>query len=178
MIISSDSTSSHWQLAGTLVSSFLVYNNLENPLFNRERIGSHPTNLLWFISASPPLFFPGPQLWRRRGDSDRMLFLNREERRGTSVTRSFASSSGSPAPPIFPQHSKPAAVEAPVWAASSGLQLQLRPWLPSGLELDGPTLVVSSVEEQETETSLALSPTVTASSFCRHSKTVHQNIEH
>lgn len=134
-------------------------------------MGTCPTNLLWFISASPALFFPGPQLWRRRGDSDRMLFLNREERRGTSVTRSFASSSTSPAPPIFPQQSKLVAGEAPVWLTSSGLQLQLRPWLPSGLELDGPTLVVSSVEEQETETSLALSPTVTASSFCRNNAT-------
>lgn len=126
------------------------------------------SHLLWFISVSPPLFFPGPQLWRRRGDRERMLFRRRQERRGTSVTLSLASSSASPAPPPPPPLSSPAVIAAPVWMRSSGLQLHSRPWLPSGLELDGPTLAVSSVEEQETETSLALSPPVTGSSFCRH----------
>ena len=123
------------------------------------------SHLLWFISASPPLFFPGPQLWRRRGDRERMLFRRRHERLGTSVTLSLASSSASPAPPPPSE-----VMGAPVWMHSSGLQLQPRPWLPSGLELDGPTLAVSSVEEQETETSLALSPPVTGSSLCGHPK--------
>lgn len=91
-----------------------------------------------------------------------MLFRRILERRGTSVTLSLASSSASPAPPTPPPLSSPAAIGAP---ASSGLQLHSRPWLPSGLELDGPTLAASSVEEQETETSLALSPPVTGSSF-------------
>lgn len=126
------------------------------------------SHLLWFISASPPLFFPGPQLWRRRGDRERMLFRRRQERLGTSVTLSLASSSGSPTPPPPSE-----VMVAPDWMPSSGLQLQPRPWLPSGLELDGPTLAVSSVEEQETETSLALSPPVTRSSFCRYPKYIY-----
>lgn len=134
------------------------------------------SHLLWFISASPPLFFPGPQLWRRSGDRERMLFRRRQERRGTSVTLSLASSSASPTtpppPPPPPPLSSPAVIAAPVWMPSTGLQLHSRPWLPSRLELDGPTLAVSSVEEQETETSLALSP-VTGSSFCRHPRNIY-----
>lgn len=128
------------------------------------------SHLLWFISASPPLFFPGPQLCRRRGDRERTL--GRRRRRGTSVTLSLASSSASPPPPAPapPPPPSPAAMEDPVWLLSSGLQLQPRPWLPSGLELDGQTLAVSSVEEQETETSLVLSPPVTGTSPCRHTE--------
>lgn len=126
------------------------------------------SHLLWFISASPPLFFPGPQLWRRRGDSERWLFRRRQERCGTSVTLSLASSSASPPPPPPPPPlSSPAVIAAPMWMPSTGLQMHSRPWLPSRLELDGQTLAVSSVEEQETETSLVLSPPVTGSSFCR-----------
>lgn len=123
------------------------------------------SHLLWFISVFPPLFFPGPQLWRRRGDSERMLLLRSEERRGTSVSLSLASSASPPAPP--PPPPDPVVTEAPAWMPSTGLQLHSRPWLPSRLELDGQTLAVSSVEEHETETSLVLSPpTVTASSCC------------
>lgn len=126
------------------------------------------SHLLWFISASPPLFFPGPQLWRRRGDSERRLFRRRQERCGTSVTLSLASSSASPPPPPPPPPlSSPAVIAAPIWMPSTGLQMHSRPWLPSRLELDGQTLAVSSVEEQETETSLVLSPPVIGSSFCR-----------
>lgn len=131
------------------------------------RSTSLPTHhLLWFISASPPLFFPGPQLWRRRGDRERMLLRVRQERRSTSVTLSLASSSASPPPP--PPPSRPAAIVDPHWrVSSSGVQLEPSRWIPSGLELDGPTLAVSSVEEQDTDTSLALSPPVTGSSFYR-----------
>lgn len=137
-------------------------------------------HLLWFISASPPLFFPGPQLWRRRGDRERILFRRRQERRGTSVTLSLASSSASPAAPPPPAPlSVPVVTVAPVWTPSSGLQLHSGPWLPSGLELAGPTLAVSSVEEQETETSLVLSPPVTGSSFWRHPRNIfcHYNLK-
>lgn len=117
--------------------------------------------LLWFISVFPPLFFPGPQLWRRRGESERMLLLKSEGRRGTSVTLSLASSA-SPPPPSQPD---PIIPEVPV---STGLQLHSSPWLPSRLELDGHTLAVSSVEEHDTETSLVLSPpAVIGSSCCR-----------
>lgn len=123
------------------------------------------SHLLWFISLFPPLFFPGPQLWRRRGDSERMLLLKSEGRRGTSVSLSLASSA-SPPPPPPPD---PVIREAPAWMPSTGLQLHSRPWLPSRLELEGQTLAVSSVEEQETETSLVLSPpAVRASSCCGH----------
>lgn len=122
------------------------------------------SHLLWFISALPPLFLPGPQLWRRRGDSERMLLLKSEGRRGTSVSLSLASSASPPPPP--PDAGMP---EGPAWMPSTGLQLHSRPWLPSRLELEGQTLAVSSVEEQETETSLVLSPpAVTASSCCGH----------
>lgn len=128
---------------------------------SRPPPGSH---LLWLISALPPLFLPGPQLWRRRGDSERMLLLKSEGRRGTSVSLSLASSASPP-----PTPPDPVVAEGPAWAPSTGLQLHSRPWLPSRLELDGQALAVSSVEEQETETSLVLSPPpVTASSCCGH----------
>lgn len=120
--------------------------------------------LLWFISGLAPLFFPGPQLWRRRGESERMLLLRSEGRRGTSVTLSLASSASPPPPPPSPPD--PAITVAPVWMPSTGLQLHSRPWLPSRLELDGQTLAVSSVEEHETETSLVLSPPVVIGSSC------------
>lgn len=140
-------------------------------IIHPEEPSIHHSHLLWFISPSPPLFFPGPQLWRRRGDRERLLLRKRQERRGTSVTLSLASSSASPAPPPSPPSlSSPSVVGATVWMPSSGLQLQPRPWLPSGLELVGPTLAASSVEEQETETSLALSPPVTGSSFWKTSQ--------
>lgn len=121
--------------------------------------------LLWFISASPPLFLPGPQLWRRSGERERWLLRSRQERCGTSDTLSLASSSASPPPP--PPPSGPAVTVAPIRLPSTGLQMHSRPWLPSRLELDGQTLAVSSVEEHETETSLKLSPPVTGSSFCK-----------
>lgn len=121
--------------------------------------------LLWFISASPPLFLPGPQLWRRSGERERWLLRSRQERCGTSDTLSLASSSASPPPP--PPLSGPGVTVAPIRLPSTGLQMHSRPWLPSRLELDGQTLAVSSVEEHETETSLKLSPPVTGSSFCK-----------
>lgn len=124
-------------------------------------------HLLWFISLLPALFLPGPQLWRRRGESERMLLLKSEGRRGTSVSLSLASSASPPPPPPPPAAPEPAVPEAPAWMPSTGLQLHSSPWLPSRLELEGQTLAVSSVEEQETETSLVLSPPpVTASSCC------------
>ena len=92
-----------------------------------------------------------------------MLLLKSEGRRGTSVSLSLASSA-SPPPPTGSVVST-----APARMPSTGLQLHSRPWLPSRLELDGQTLAVSSVEEQETETSLVLSPpAATASSCCGH----------
>ena len=118
-------------------------------------------HLLCFMSVSPTAFFPGPQLWRLKGERDRMLGRRMPERLGTSVSLSLASSSVSPPPPA------PSPALAPGWLPSSGLQLLRSPWPStqlSGLELVGPTLAVSSVEEHETDTSLVLSPPVTVSS--------------
>lgn len=135
------------------------------PVYRHLSTPSTCVYLLWFIAGPPPLFFPGPQLCRRRGERERRL-LRKRQRRGTSATLSLASSSASPATPPPPSV---AATEAPGGRPSSGLQPLLpRPWLPSGLELDGPTLAVSSVEEQEMDTSLVLSPHVTRSSFCNN----------
>lgn len=90
-----------------------------------------------FISPPGPWFFPGPQLCLRNGESERTVDRRREERRGTSVSLSLASSAASP-----------------LCRTSSEL---------SADELGCPTLAVSSVEEQEMETSLVLSPPPTAS---------------
>lgn len=104
-----------------------------------------------------------------------------EDRRGTSATLSLASSSASPPPPPVPpppRQSSPVLTAAAVWMPSTGLQLHSRPWLPSRLELDGQTLAVSSVEEQETETSLALSPPVIRSLCCRHLRKIYGCYHH
>lgn len=91
------------------------------------------TYLRWFISSSPPWFFPGPQLCLRNGENERTVERKREAGSGTSVSLSLASSS---------------------CRTSSELSAE---------ELGCPTLAVSSVEEQETDTSLVLSPPPTAS---------------
>lgn len=49
--------------------------------------------LRWLISVSPAEFFPGPQLCLRKGDRDRMEVRKMADRSGTSVKRSFFSSS-------------------------------------------------------------------------------------
>lgn len=90
-------------------SGFLFYHTESKaPITLCERVQSKAdelsTHLLWLISASLVAFFPGPQLWRRKGDSGRMEFLRTEEGVGTSVMLSSSSSfspkpAGSPSPP-------------------------------------------------------------------------------
>lgn len=137
----------------------------------QHRSQKSATHLLWLISASLLAFFPGPQLWRRKGDKGLIEFLRTEECAGTSV---MLSSSSSSSPDIVGSQSWPSAVTKlkPLpsrlyW--SLGL-LRLRAW---GREMSLPrdeflsSDIVSSAEELE----LVLSPADCSSSGCCRRRT-------
>lgn len=88
---------------------------------------NHLAYLLWLTSASPLLlFFPGPQLCRRKGDNG-LKFCRPEEGGDTSMTLSSNSSSS---PEIIAMPSWPSPFVPMLKQLPSGLYLSLDPRRP------------------------------------------------